>query len=104
VAGVFRVAVTWSGGLLRDDQWVTLGRADHQGDLFDDVARFCEASLPENSIHRLLHRERDRLFADELFGDLFTDRGRRSVPPSVVATVMVLQRLEGLWDREAVER
>ena len=30
--------------------------------------------------------------------------GRRSVPPSVVATVMVLQRLEGLSDREAVDR
>lgn len=39
-----------------------------------------------------------------MFADLFSDRGRRSVPPSVVATVMVLQRLEGLSDREAVER
>jgi hypothetical protein len=28
--------------------------------------------------------------------NLFTDVGRRSVPPSVVATVMVLQRLEAL--------
>ncbi|MEX1263890.1 MAG: transposase [Actinomycetota bacterium] len=35
---------------------------------------------------------------------LFSDRGRRSVPPSVVATVMVLQRLEGCSDREAVDR
>ena len=38
------------------------------------------------------------------FADLFSVRGRASVPPSVVATVMVLQRLEGLSDREAVER
>ena len=35
--------------------------------------------------------------------DLFGDQGRRSVPPMIVATVMVLQRLEGLSDREAVE-
>jgi hypothetical protein len=83
---------------------VTLGRADRQVDLFDDAAGFCEESLPENSIYRFLARERDRLFPDELFADLFTDRGRRSVPPSVVATVMVLQRLEGLSDREAVDR
>jgi DDE family transposase/transposase-like protein DUF772 len=83
---------------------VTLGRADRQGELFDDAGRFCEASLPENSIFRFLARERDRLFPDELFADLFTERGRRSVPPSVVATVMVLQRLEGLSDREAVDR
>jgi hypothetical protein len=83
---------------------VTLGRADRQVDLFDDAAGFCEQSLPENSIYRFLARERDRLFPDELFADLFADRGRRSVPPSVVATVMVLQRLEGLSDREAVDR
>jgi hypothetical protein len=68
------------------------------------AAGFCERSLPENSIYRFLARERDRLFPDELFVDLFTDRGRRSVPPSVVATVMVLQRLDGLLDREAVDR
>ena len=83
---------------------MTLGRADRQVDLFDDATGFCEESLPENSIYRFLARERDRLFPDELFGDLFTDRGRRSVPPSVVATVMVLQRLDGLSDREAVDR
>jgi len=39
-----------------------------------------------------------------MFSDLFTDIGRRSVPPMIVAVVMVLQRLEGLSDREAVER
>jgi hypothetical protein len=39
-----------------------------------------------------------------MFADLFTDVGRRSVPPMIVAVVMVLQRIEGLSDREAVER
>src|SRR5215216_2712417 len=39
-----------------------------------------------------------------MFADLFAVIGRRSVPPSVVATVMVLQRLEGWSDREAVDR
>src|SRR6516162_6473222 len=83
---------------------MTLGVADKQGDLFDDVERFCDEALAENSVYAVLHRERGRLFPDELFADLFSDRGRRSVPPSVVATVMVLQRLECLSDREAVER
>ena len=98
------MAVTLLSGLPRDDLVVTLGRADRQVDLLDDATGFCEESLPENSIYRFLARERDRLFPDELFADLFTDRGRRSVPPSVVATVMVLQRLEGQSDREAVDR
>src|SRR5665811_708974 len=83
---------------------MTLGLAERQGDLFDDVDRFCPAALPVNSVFAVLHRERDGLFPDEMFADLFAERGRRSVPPSVVATVMVLQRLEGLSDREAVER
>jgi hypothetical protein len=83
---------------------VSLGVADRQGRLLDDMERFCGKTLAESSIYALLHRERDRLFPDEMFADLFSDRGRRSVPPSVVATVMVLQRLEGLSDREATER
>jgi len=76
VAGVFRVAVApaWQG--VRKVLRVTLGRADRQGDLFDEVARFCEETLPENSIYGFLARERDRLFPDELFADLFTGTGR----------------------------
>jgi hypothetical protein len=90
--------------ILDQEQLMTLGLAGRQGDLLDDVNRFCDEALPEHSVYGLLHRERDRLFPDEFFADLFSERGRRSVPPSVVATVLVLQRLEGLSDREAAER
>ncbi len=83
---------------------MSLGRADLQKDLLDDVSWFCEEVLPTSSIYSVLARERNRLFPDEMFADLFSKRGRRSVPPSVVAAVMVMQRLEGLSDREAVER
>ena len=83
---------------------MSLGICDPQQDLLDDVSWFCGEVLAPSSIYSVLHRERHRLFPDEMFADLFSHRGRRSVPPSVVATVMVLQRLEGLSDREAVER
>ena len=54
-------------------------------------------------MHALLAEHRHRLFPDEMFADLFpTNRGRPSVPADVVATVMVLQSLEGLSDRHAV--
>jgi hypothetical protein len=56
------------------------------------------------SVYRFLARERTRLFPPELFADLFQPTGRRSVPPSILAVVMVLQRLEGLSDREAADR
>jgi hypothetical protein len=65
---------------------------------------FCEPLVAADSIYGLLHRECHRLFPDEMFADLFTDVGRRCVPPMIVAVVMVLQRLEGCSDREAVER
>jgi len=65
---------------------------------------FCEGRVAPDSIYGVLHRECFSLFPDEMFADLFTDVGRRSVPPMIVAVVMVLQRIEGLSDREAVER
>lgn len=80
------------------------GSAPRQADLFRDTTEFVEPLVRADSIHALLHRECHNLFPDELFSDLFADVGRRSVPPLVVAVVMVLQRLEGLSDREAVER
>ncbi|HYU92907.1 MAG TPA: transposase [Actinomycetota bacterium] len=83
---------------------MTLGLAERQGDLLDDLTRFCDETVAEHSIYGFLHRERDALFPDELFSDLFQDVGRRSIPPSIVATVMVLQRVEGCSDREACDR
>jgi IS5 family transposase len=81
------------------------GSAPRQADLFRDTASFVEPLVRPDSIHALLARESGALFPDELFDDLFAANvGRRSVPPLVVAVVMVLQRLEGLSDREAVER
>lgn len=83
---------------------MTRGSAKRQTDLLDEAKGFCDQVLDEGSIYAFLHRERDQLFPDEMFEDLFAARGRRSIPPSVVAGVMVLQRLEGCSDREAVER
>jgi hypothetical protein len=83
---------------------MTLGLAERQGRLGNVAVARCEAELPETSIYRLLHAERDRLFGDELFADLYVHHGRRSIPPSILAVVMVLQRLEGCSDREAVDR
>ena len=64
---------------------------------------FVGGRVKDDSIWALLHRECHVLFPDELFADLFTTTGRRSVPPRIVAVVMVLQRFFGLSDREAVQ-
>jgi hypothetical protein len=89
--------------VLRDGVAVTLGLAPRQADLMKGTAGFVGGRVKDDSIWAVLHRECDVLFPDELFADLFTSTGRRSVPPRIVAVVMVLQRLFGLSDREAVE-
>ena len=83
---------------------MSLGLSPRQQDVFATTTSFCEPLVAPDSIYGLLHRECHRLFPDEMFADLFCDVGRRSVPPMIVAVVMVLQRLEGCSDREAVER
>jgi Transposase DDE domain/Transposase domain (DUF772) len=82
---------------------MTAGTTPKQADLWRGTAAVCQGRVGKQSIWAVLYHQGDRLFGDELFADLFAERGRRSVPPRIVATVMVLQRLQGLSDREAVE-
>src|SRR5207253_5429083 len=82
---------------------MTSGVTPKQADMWLGSARVVEGRVAPDSMWALLYREGHRLFPDEMFADLFSDRGRRSIPPQVVATVMVLQRCFGKTDREAVE-
>jgi len=60
--------------------------------------------VPDGSVYRFLADHRARVFPDVMFADLFgSGRGRPSQPADVVATVLVLQSLEGLSDREACQ-
>src|SRR3954462_15601313 len=60
--------------------------------------------LPSGSVYAFLAEHRRQLFPDAMFADLFPSRlGRPSQPADVVATVLVLQALQGLSDREAAE-
>lgn len=83
---------------------MSLGKAPPSSGLFRSSSEFCRERIPESSIYSLLYRESHRLLPDEMFADLFAELGRHSVPPRIVAVVMILQRIEGLSDREAVDR
>ena len=77
------------------------GKSDPNRELLD-AAALCRQLVPEGSVEAFLADHRRKLFPDEMFADLFASaRGRPSIPADVVATVMVLQALEGLSDREA---
>lgn len=78
------------------------GSGDRDPELLDAAAMVGHL-VPEGSVYAFLAEHRRRLFPDEMFNDLFpTRRGRPSVPADVVATVMLLQSLEGLSDRDAI--
>ena len=87
----------------RCNEVMTLGRSPAQEDLFRSTRETCEARLPERSNFRLLAARSHELFPDESFADLFMEVGRNSVPPRIVAVVMVLQRYTGMSDREAAD-
>jgi IS5 family transposase len=59
--------------------------------------------IESGSVFALLAAHRRVLFPTEMFQDLFpSTRGRPSVPADIAASVMVLQALHGLSDREAM--
>lgn len=77
------------------------GHSDTNRELLD-AAALCGKLVPAGSVEAFLADHRQELFPDEMFADLFpSGRGRPSVPSDVIATVMVLQSLEGLSDRDA---
>jgi hypothetical protein len=101
IPGVIRetdvhVVLLAGGGL------VTAGSTPRQANMLKGTG-FVGDRIEEDSIFAVLHRDGHRLFPDDMFADLYKSTGRRSVPPQIVATVMVLQRWFGLSDRDAVE-
>ncbi|MGH3961610.1 IS1182 family transposase [Mycobacterium sp.] len=60
--------------------------------------------VPEGSMFAFLAAHRQKLFVDKEFEDLFpSGRGRPSIPASVMASILVLQTLHDLSDRETAD-
>ena len=74
----------------------------HASDAQLDAATWCRHLVADGSVYAFLADHRQQLFPAERFDDVTRQGGGHpSVPAEVVATVMVLQALEGLSDREA---
>jgi transposase len=90
--------------LLVGKNWPMQGKAGPDRQLLD-AAAFCRGLVEEGTVYSFLADHRGELFPDEDFADLFpSGRGRPSVPAELVCSVMVLQALEGLSDREAIRQ
>jgi hypothetical protein len=70
---------------------------------FFDAAELARP-LPEGSFFRLLAEHGDRIVRDEDFAGCYSPRmGRPSIPPSLLARVLLLQHRTGLSDEAAME-
>src|SRR5919204_5636330 len=81
-----------------------LGRRSPQRGLFEADTLLADF-VGQRSFYGFLASQRDELFRDEDFAALYCrDNGRPSVPPSLLATALVLQTYDGVSDDEAKQR
>ena len=81
-----------------------LGKRSSQRSLFDAEYHF-KSLIGEDSFHWQLSQVRDELFSDEAFAELYClNNGRPSVPPSLLATALLLQAHDKVSDAEAQRR
>lgn len=59
--------------------------------------------VPRDSIYYALS-EADDIFRDEDFATAYSRVGRPAISPGMLIKVLLLQQLEGVWDREAEAR
>src|SRR5260370_31942102 len=77
------------------------GADRHQG-FFD--AAWCADLLPEDSIYALLSVHGERIVRDADFAECYSaSHGRPSIPPSLLAKVLLLAYRDGLSDERAME-
>jgi transposase len=79
-----------------------LARCDGQQGFFD--AAWCVGLLAAGSIYALLAEHGERIVRDEDFADCYSaGMGRPSIPPSLLAKVLLLAYRDGLSDQRAME-
>jgi transposase len=81
-----------------------LGKRGPQRGLFEADTLYGDF-VGRDTFYGWLARQREELFRDEDFAGLYVlDTGRPSVPPSLLATALVLQTYDGASDDEAKQR
>ena len=67
----------------------------------EETRRVAQAAFPHGNVYLRLRDELGALYHDELFAELFPERGQPAEAPGRLALITVLQFAEGLSDRQA---
>src|SRR5512135_374402 len=79
-----------------------LGVAERQQGFFD--AAWCADLLPDGSVYSLLAEHGEQIVRDEDFAECYSAyHGRPSIPPSLLAKILLLAFREGLSDQRAMD-
>ncbi len=64
----------------------------------------CRELIPAGSVFAFLAEHRQALFPPEMFADMYpSSNGRPSMPPDILAAMVVLQTLQGLSDADTMQ-
>ena len=69
----------------------------------EETARVAKAAFPKGNLALFLRDELEGLYSDELFTDLYPERGKPAEAPWRLAIVTILQFAEDYSDREAAD-
>ena len=79
-----------------------LGVMERQQGFFD--AAWCAGLLPDGSVYSLLAEHGEQIVRDEDFAECYSAyHGRPSIPPSLLAKILLLAFREGLSDQRAMD-
>jgi transposase len=67
----------------------------------EETARIAKAAFPKGSVYLKLRDEFGALYEEEIFSDLFPERGCPAMSPGRLAMITIFQFAEGLSDRAA---
>jgi transposase len=80
-----------------------LGTRDPQGSLFQ-VPFWAQGLIDSDSFYARMAKFWPRISRDEELAMMYSEEGRRSLPPSMLTGVLILQQFDNVSDRDAAER
>ena len=75
----------------------------HDFEIPEETRRVAQAAFPKGNVYMTMRDKLGPLFDDADFAPLFDWRGQTGVSPALLATVTIMQYMEGLTDRQAAE-